>query len=279
MPTDKRARQRAARLQKKAAQARRVKRRKLLRNSAVVVVLAGVVLAVVLLTTSHGGAPSSAATSMSAAGKSSTSTTFVAADATKDQAAADKVATAAGCPAKTSTRVNTLTWSAPPAMAIDTSKTYAATVKTTAGTFVIGLDAKNAPTTVNSFVFLAHQNYFHCVVFHRVIPGFMDQTGDPTGTGRGGPGYQFANENLPPSYATGDVAMANSGPDTNGSQFFIVVPGGGQKLQPTYSLFGKVTSGMKVVEQINAEGNATTSANGMPPAVVQRILSVTIGES
>jgi cyclophilin family peptidyl-prolyl cis-trans isomerase len=270
VPTDKRARQKAARRQKKAAQARRAKRRKQLRNSGIVVVLAGVVIGLVLLTTGGSSTPSTSST---------TTTTFTSAHATADQAAANKVAVAAGCPKTPKTRVNTLSWSSAPAMTITTSKTYTATVKTTLGSFVIALDAKTAPTTVNNFVFLADEGYYKCVIFHRVVPGFVDQTGDPTGTGTGGPGYEFANENVPKKYATGDVAMANSGPNTNGSQFFIVVPGGATTLdaKPTYSLFGKVTSGMSVVEAINSEG--TSSDTGSPPKVIQRMLTVTIHES
>ncbi len=195
------------------------------------------------------------------------------------QAAANKVAIAAGCPADPKTRVNTLHWPSPPPMTIDPAKTYRATVKTTAGSFTITLDAKAAPHTVNNFVFLADKGFYHCVIFQRVIPGFVDQTGDPTGTGSGGPGYQFANENVPASYQTGDVAMANSGPNTNGSQFFIVAPGGASKLRPTYSLFGTVTSGMSVVDKINSEGNPSAAANGVPPDVIQRMLTVTIHES
>jgi len=195
------------------------------------------------------------------------------------QAAANKIAVAAGCPANPKTRVNTMHWSSPPPMTIDPAKTYSATVKTTAGSFTIALDAKVAPHTVNNFVFLANKGFYHCVIFQRVIPGFVDQTGDPTGTGSGGPGYQFANENVPASYQTGDVAMANSGPNTNGSQFFIVAPGGASKLRPTYSLFGKVTSGMSVVDKINSEGNPSSAANGVPPDVIQRMLTVTIHES
>jgi len=199
-----------------------------------------------------------------------------------EQQQANATAVAAGCPASPTTRVNTLHWSSPPPMSINTSKKYRATVKTTLGTFLITLFAKQAPVTVNSFVFLAKHNYFHCVIFHRVIPGFMDQTGDPTGTGTGGPGYQFANENIPKAYATGDVAMANSGPNTNGSQFFVLVPGGAPTLDQDlasggYSLFGKVISGMTVVEKINAEGNS--SDNGTPPHVIQRMLSVTVEAS
>lgn len=275
MPTEKRARQKAARQAKRAAQARRVKRRKWLRNSAIGVVAAGVVIGLVVLTV--GGSPSTPSKSK----KSTTSTTLSAAAAKADQAAVNRAAVAAGCPAKPSARVNTLTWSTAPAMTIDTTKSYSATVKTTAGTFVISLDAHAAPTTVNSFVFLADQGFYHCVIFHRVVKGFVDQTGDPTGTGTGGPGYTFANENIPKSYATGDVAMANSGgTSTNGSQFFVVVPGGSSTLDGDlssgngYSLFGTVTSGMSVVEKINAQGSTSGT-----PAVVQRVLSVTIHES
>ncbi|HTX63298.1 MAG TPA: peptidylprolyl isomerase [Acidimicrobiales bacterium] len=166
-------------------------------------------------------------------------------------------------------------------MTIDTSKTYTATVKTTAGSFTIALDAKTAPNTVNNFVFLADKGYYRCVIFQRVIPGFMDQTGDPTGTGSGGPGYEFANEHVPTAYVTGDVAMANSGgTDSNGSQFFIVVPGGATTLDgdlkagDKYSLFGTVTSGLTVVEKINSEGGSTGT-----PKVTQRMLSVTVHES
>jgi cyclophilin family peptidyl-prolyl cis-trans isomerase len=260
VPTDKRARQKAARRKKRAAEVRRVRTRRRLRSGGLVAAGAAVVLLLVLLTTgvfSGGSKPKPAKKS--------------------PQAVANSLAVAAGCPKSPYTRVNQLSWSKPPAMTIDPSKTYTAAVKTTAGSFVITLDARAAPHTVNNFVFLAEQNFYHCVIFLRVVPGFVDQAGDPQGTGKGGPGYQFASENLPKAYATGDVAMANSGPNTNGSQFFIVVPGGAGALKPTYSLFGKVTSGMSVVEKINREGNSKTT--GIPPHVVQRILSVTIHES
>ena len=222
------------------------------------------------------GGSASPAKSGGAAGKAKTTT---ASTNQALQAAANKVAIAAGCPSNPKTRVNTMHWSSPPPMTIDLAKTYSATVKTTTGSFTITLDAKAAPHTVNSFVFLADKGFYHCVVFQRVIPGFMDQTGDPTGTGSGGPGYQFANENVPASYQTGDVAMANAGANTNGSQFFIVAPGGASKLRPTYSLFGKVTSGMSVVDKINSEGNPSATANGVPPDVVQRMLTVTIHQT
>jgi cyclophilin family peptidyl-prolyl cis-trans isomerase len=181
--------------------------------------------------------------------------------------------------------VNTQKYSAAPAMTLDTNKLYSATVVTTAGTFIMALDAKSAPVTTNNFVFLANKGYFHCVIFHRVIPGFMDQTGDPTGTGTGGPGYKIPDE-LPATAATGtaqyplySVAMANAGPNTGGSQWFIVAGPSGESLAPSYSLFGRVITGTDVVEKINAEGNASASSNGTPPDVTERIISVTINEA
>lgn len=245
-----------------------MRRRKRLRNSGFLLGGAAVVILLVLATTGQfsGGGPKK----LSAAARLEA-----------EQTAANKAAVAAGCPKSTTKRVNTLSWTSPPAMSITTAKTYSATVKTTAGTFVIALDAKSAPTTVNNFVFLADQNFYKCNTFHRVIPKFMDQTGDPTGTGSGGPGYTFANQNVPAAYATGDVAMANSGgTDSNGSQFFVVVPGGAATLDSDltsgdkYTLFGTVTSGMPVVEKINAEGSTTGK-----PKVVQRVLSVKISTS
>jgi len=198
------------------------------------------------------------------------------------QAQANAAAVKAGCPANPKTRVNDQKYSAAPPMTIDTSKTYTATIKTTTGTFDATLDAKTAPNTVNNFVFLAEKGYYHCVIFHRVIPQFMNQTGDPTGTGTGGPGYTIPDENPPkaptasPQYPLGSLAMANTGsPHSGGSQFFIVAGPQGESLPNTYALFGSVTSGMSVVDTINKQG----SAQGVPPDVTQRILSVTIHQS
>jgi peptidyl-prolyl cis-trans isomerase B (cyclophilin B) len=254
-----------------AEQARAKKRRKSIRNGIVLAVVIGVIALIVVLSTSS--SPKKSA---------STTTTTTAVAKTKNaklQAAANKIAVAAGCPASTSATVNTQKYSAAPAMSIDTTKTYTATVVTTAGTFTIALDAKTAPITVNNFVFLADKGFYHCVIFHRVIPTFMDQTGDPTGTGEGGPGYTIADEypakasNAADQYPLGSVAMANTGAaHTGGSQFFIVSGAEGESLPNTYSLFGQVTGGMSVVDKINAEG----STAGVPPDVTQRMLSVTI---
>ena len=165
--------------------------------------------------------------------------------------------------------------SGPPPMTIDTAKTYTADVESDLGTFTITFDAAAAPVTVNNFVTLARSGYFDGVVFHRVIPGFVVQGGDPTGTGTGGPGYRFADE-LPPagSYKVGSVAMANAGPDTNGSQFFIIVGPDGASLPPKYSLFGRVTVGMDVVYAITADGSP-----GGKPNTLHKMMKVTVGES
>ncbi len=276
MPSDKRARQRAAREARLAAEAKQQKRRKQIRNGIVVVVVAGVIVAIAFLVSGGSNPPVSSQSKVDST--TSTTTATSAADA-RLQAQANAVAVKAGCPASTKTVVNTQKYSAAPPMTIDTSKSYTATVVTTTGTFTVALDAKAAPITVNNFVFLAEKGFYHCVIFHRVIPQFMDQTGDPTGTGQGGPGYTIADENPPKAasasdqYPIGSVAMANTGaPNSGGSQFFIVTGPQGESLPNTYAHFGSVSSGMNVVDTINQQG----SPQGVPPDVTQRIISVTI---
>jgi peptidylprolyl isomerase len=135
-----------------------------------------------------------------------------------------------------------------PEFGIDPSKRYTATLDTSLGEIVIALDAVNAPNTVNNFVFLAAHHYYDGVVFHRIINGFMCQGGDPTGTGRGGPGYRFADEPVKQRYQLGSVAMANAGPDTNGSQFFLISGASGVGLPPQYNHFGQIVKGMDVLD-------------------------------
>jgi peptidylprolyl isomerase len=138
-----------------------------------------------------------------------------------------------------------------PELGIDPSKRYTATIDTSLGQLVVALDAAGAPNTVNNFVFLALHHYYDGVVFHRIINGFMCQGGDPTGTGTGGPGYRFADELPKPGrYEIGSVAMANAGPNTNGSQFFIVSGPSGVGLPPLYSLFGKVVKGLDIIDSM-----------------------------
>lgn len=145
--------------------------------------------------------------------------------------------------------------------------TYSATLTTNFGDIEVALDAEAAPQTVNSFVFLATQGFFDGLTFHRVVPEFVIQGGDPTGTGTGGPGYTIPDE-LPaePGYAEGAVAMANAGPNTSGSQFFIVT-GDASFLPNAYSLFGTVTEGLDVAKEI--EGLADESADPNDPAAQQ----------
>ena len=135
-----------------------------------------------------------------------------------------------------------------PEFGIDPSKRYTATIDTTLGSVVIALDAINAPNTVNNFVFLAAHHYYDGVVFHRIINGFMCQGGDPTGTGRGGPGYRFNDEPVKQRYQIGSIAMANAGPNTNGSQFFIISGQSGVQLPPQYNHFGQAVKGLEVID-------------------------------
>jgi cyclophilin family peptidyl-prolyl cis-trans isomerase len=166
-------------------------------------------------------------------------------------------------------------FNAAPEMIIDSTKTYTATMVTSKGTLEILLDPLAAPVTVNSFVFLARWHYFDGIVFHRIIPGFVLQGGDPTGSGAGGPGYRFNDELPKPGrYEVGSLAMANAGPHTNGSQFFIISGPDGVRLPPLYALFGKVVKGLDVVSTINDIG--TPSGKPREDVVIE---SVTITEA
>ena len=137
-----------------------------------------------------------------------------------------------------------------PAFEIDQDAVFDVTIATDRGDIVLRLDAALAPTTVNNFVVNARNGFYDGLTFHRVVPEFVIQGGDPEGTGRGGPGYRFADEPVQGEYTLGAVAMANAGPDTNGSQFFICIDDCRQKLQPLYNLFGYVTSGIEVAQAI-----------------------------
>lgn len=165
-----------------------------------------------------------------------------------------------------------------PEMQIDTAKTYTATLTTSEGDIVVDLYAKETPITVNNFVYLARQGFYDDTIFHRVIANFMIQGGDPTGTGSGGPGYEFDDEPFTGQYVPGTLAMANAGPDTNGSQFFIMH--GEVALPPNYVIFGNVSSGQAVVDAI---ATAQTKVNPMSgeksvPVKPVRVEKVTIQE-
>lgn len=140
-------------------------------------------------------------------------------------------------------------YSAPPPMLIDTNRTYRAIIRTNKGDIHLQLNPAEAPLTVNNFVALARDGYFDGVTFHRVVPRFVIQGGDPTGTGSGGPGYKFQDEPVKRPYKAGTVAMANAGPNTNGSQFFICLEDQ-PNLPPSYTIFGDTVAGMDVVRNI-----------------------------
>ncbi|MGH9107169.1 MAG: peptidylprolyl isomerase [Acidimicrobiales bacterium] len=181
----------------------------------------------------------------------------------------------AACPAPDGSSPKTQSFDGPPPICIDTDHRYAAEMVTSKGAVVMALEPAAAPKTVNNFVFLARYHYFDGVAFHRIVPGFVVQGGDPTGTGTGGPGYRFDDELPKPGrYELGSLAMANAGPNTNGSQFFVISGPSGVRLPPQYSLFGKVVKGMDVVASIDAAG----TASGRPRERVT-IDSVTIAES
>ncbi|MGH9278366.1 MAG: peptidylprolyl isomerase [Acidimicrobiales bacterium] len=184
-------------------------------------------------------------------------------------------AAAAACPNADGSSARTTSFAQVPPMCITPGKTYTAEVTTTKGSFTIALDPSQAPATVNNFVVLSRYHYYDGVLFHRIIPGFVVQGGDPLGTGGGGPGYTFDDE-LPRAgqYKIGSVAMANSGPGTNGSQFFIVTGDRGAALPPNYALFGTVTSGMEVVQAIEATGTS-----GGRPTDSTTITAIKITES
>lgn len=158
-------------------------------------------------------------------------------------------------------------------MEIDPQKSYTAAITTSAGDISVELLPQEAPQTVNNFVFLARQGFYDGVIFHRTIKGFMIQGGDPTGTGTGGPGYKFNDERVRLPYNRGIVAMANSGPNTNGSQFFIMHQNYG--LPPNYTIFGRVTDGMDIVDAI---ATAPTGPSDRPTEPVT-IEGITIKES
>ncbi len=173
----------------------------------------------------------------------------------------------------------TMQWSNPPPMSIDQSKEYQATIKTNLGDIVVQLFPEDAPLAVNNFVFLARQGFYEGVKFHRVVKGFVIQSGDPTGTGTGGPGYKFADEEVTRDYIAGTLAMANAGANTNGSQFFITLADLSGQLAKNYTIFGIVTDGFDIVQKIG-DVPVTKAANGEPslPTVDVHIDSITIKE-
>jgi cyclophilin family peptidyl-prolyl cis-trans isomerase len=185
----------------------------------------------------------------------------------------------ANCPAVDGSSEQQQEFGEYPPTCVDVTKSYTAEIVTNFGSITVELDPGQAPLAVNSFVTLSRYHYFDGTECHRAIPGFVVQCGDPTATGTGGPGYRFPDE-LPEAdeYEIGSLAMANSGPDTNGSQFFIVTGESGAALPPQYTLFGQVTEGLDTtVPELDAVANP--ESNGVPPLEQILIESVTITES
>jgi cyclophilin family peptidyl-prolyl cis-trans isomerase len=164
-------------------------------------------------------------------------------------------------------------YSEPPAMTIDTSKQYIATIETEKGNLVLELFASDVPMTVNNFVFLAREGFYDGTTFHRVIPGFMAQGGDPTGTGTGNPGYAFPDEFTAHKHGTGTLSMANAGPNTNGCQFFITYTPQPQ-LDGKHSVFGQLIEGMDVLEKLTPR-----DPNQNPQFEGDKIIRIVITES
>ena len=269
MGTEKRNRKkenRRQRLDDLAKQQQRKRTRKLATRAAIFI---AVVVGVALIISVSGGSDS-------------TSTS----DTTVDTAATAPVEGRAitgetPCPAVDGSEARASTFENAPSNCLDASKTYTAVVTTNKGEFSIVLDQTKAPLAANNFVTLARYKYFDNTQCHRAILDFVVQCGDPTATGSGGPGYSFADE-LPQAgeYKLGSIAMANSGPNTNGSQFFIITGDQGVTLPPSYTLFGQVTSGLDTtVPALNAASNPDPAANGVPPLETLTIMSVVITES
>ncbi len=199
---------------------------------------------------------------------------------TEDTTPVQDAAAEAACPPADGSARQTYTFEAAPPMCIDPAKTYTAEIVTSEGALTVELFADRAPLTVNNFVTLARYHFFDGIPCHRIIPGFMAQCGDRSGTGSGGPGYTFADElpTDPDPYKAGVLAMANSGPNTNGSQFFVMLAD--SPLAPNNSVFGQVTSGFgDTIPALDAAGNPDPGANGVPPLKPVTILSVQITET
>jgi cyclophilin family peptidyl-prolyl cis-trans isomerase len=217
---------------------------------------------------------------------SDTSDTSDASDTESTEASDDGSASAAGaasgdevipegCPPAEGTDEQTQTFDEAPPFCLDPAVSYTAIVTTNKGEFTIALDQEKAPNTVNNFVYLARNQYFDETTCHRIIPGFVVQCGDPTATGTGGPGYEFEDE-LPDAgeYEIGSIAMANSGEDTNGSQFFIITGEQGAGLPPQYSLFGAVDTGFDDTVVV-MEASGTASGEPGEDVVIERVVITT----
>lgn len=268
--SQKKAKQRGTisrRITRLEAERRRAARRRRLVRSAqigVPIVVLGAGLILVLLLRGDGGTAESS-TAVTDIPKSSAPTTTTA------PPPPTITPTVTACDQKSGELEGKPQYATPPVQSIDPAKTYIATIETTSGTIVAELSPTAAPVTVNSFVFLARCGFYDQTTIHRVAKDFVIQGGDPTGTGTGGPGYKLPDE-LPaaPGYPIGSLAMANSGPHTSGSQFFIVTGPSATTLPSNYTLFGRVTLGQdvaKTIEQIPSEGNEKDGKPSLPVTI------------
>jgi len=285
VPTPKRQRKNDGHRARQAAAAAATRRRRQAQRTRVI---SGAFLAVVLVAgvaVVIGGGNGKDKTPLASTGESTTqapSTTR--AGAAKTPVSLPPVAGGAAikgatpCPAADGSSPRTTNFENAPPPCVVVAKTYVAEMQTSKGLMVINLDVKAATKTVNNFVVLSRYHYYDGIAFHRIVPGFVLQGGDPQQTGTGGPGYKFEDE-LPKAgqYKVGSLAMANSGPNTNGSQFFVISGDAGVSLQPNYSLFGQVTQGLEVVKAIEDVG-IPGAQDGRPSEVVT-IRTITIKET
>ena len=291
MGTDKRERQKANRALRYKQQAKQQRTATWKRNGLRIGIGAVAALAAVVVIAWAGGAFDGDDDTIETADELDTGTSVLESTPLADPttpASGDTTATSAPaaigsteCPAADGSSEQQREFEGPPPMCIDPAATYAAEVVTNQGDFTVELDPEQAPTAVNSFVVLARYHYFDDTVCHRIIPEFVVQCGDPTATGTGGPGYALPDE-LPEAgeYQIGSLAMANSGPDTSGSQFFVITGENGAALPPSYTLFGQVSDGLDdTLPTLDALGNPDPAANGVPPLEEVRIESITITET
>ena len=273
MGTDKRIRKKENRRQRLDQLAKSEQKRKVRKNIIRALTVVGVIVAVVVIIRVSGGTTSSSpapteTTAVVDLGEETTAPTLEGREITGDTP----------CPAADMTETRVAKFEKAPPMCLVDGETYTAIVLTNKGELSIVLDPAKAPLATNNFVVLARYKYFDGTKCHRAITDFVVQCGDPTATGTGGPGYKFADE-LPAQgeYKIGSIAMANSGPNTNGSQFFIISGENGATLNPDYTLFGQVTEGLdQTIPAMNAASNPDPAANGVPPTEDLIINSVTI---
>jgi len=279
MGTDKRNRQKENRRARQSELEKQVQRQKMVRRGTRIALLVGVVVVIVAAISLWPESNSDQAADSIETTESSTAATIA---TTITPAPAGPFEYGDGeCAPTDGSGEKVQKFTSAPKLCIDPAKTYTALVSTNKGDLTIVLDAAKAPGTVNNFVNLARSKYFDGTICHRAIPTFVVQCGDPTATGGGGPGYAISDE-LPAAgeYKLGSLAMANSGANTNGSQFFIISGEQGMTLPPNYSLFGQVTTGLDTtLPALDKAGNSDPTSNGVPPKEEIRIISVTITES